>query len=270
MAGSGNDTLRGAMVIYEEKDLQILKEVITKFSDSQASTADLVLKLGDYFLNSPYVEHSLEYEPEALVVNLREFDCTTFVESCLAISRIIRSGEPDFEQFTSQLRKIRYRKGSVDGYTSRIHYFSDWIYLNNQKQIISDISEEVGASPVTKEIHFMSTHPDSYRQLAGDPSLIETIAVQEREISTREMFYVSKDRVSAIETELKEGDIVGITTSIKGLDIIHTGILVRKSGRIHLLHASSRYKRVLISEETLEDYLRNNKSATGIMVARPL
>ncbi len=55
-----------------------------------------MLMLGNFFEDSPYAEHSLEHEPEALVVNLREFDCTTFVESCLAISRTIRSGETQF------------------------------------------------------------------------------------------------------------------------------------------------------------------------------
>jgi hypothetical protein len=229
-----------------------------------------MLMLGGFFAKSPYVEHSLEYEPEALVVNLGEFDCTTFVESCLAISRSIRSGKPDFEQYASELKNIRYRNGIVDDYSSRIHYFSDWIFLNDHKQLIRDITKEIGGETFFKEITFMSKHPDSYRQLARDTALVEIIAMQEQEISAREMYFISKDRIAEVEADLKEGDIVGITTSISGLDIMHVGILIRNSGRIHLLHASSRFKKVLISEEPLGDYLANNKSATGIMIARPL
>ncbi len=97
-----------------------------------------------------------------------------------------------------------------------------------------------------------------------------TWMVQEREISAREQYFVSIGSLPDVESGLHDGDIVGITTSIEGLDISHVGILVKKSGRIHLLHASSRFGKVILSEETLEDYLANNKSATGIMVARPL
>jgi uncharacterized short protein YbdD (DUF466 family) len=270
LADSRAVSLANSGIICQDKDIEILGGAFTQFGDYQGSTAELMLMLGDYFAKSPYVEHTLEHEPEALVVNLREFDCTTFLESCLAIARSIRSGKPDFEQFTSELRNIRYRNGIVEDYTSRIHYFSDWIYLNNQKQLIMDISKEVGGTSFSREVSFMSTHPDSYRQLAKDRELIEIIAVQEQKISAREMYFVSKDRIAELEADLKEGDIVGITTSISGLDIIHVGLLIRKSGRIHLLHASSRSKKVLISEEPLEDYLANNKSATGIMIARPL
>lgn len=229
-----------------------------------------MLLLGGYFGGSPYLEHSLEHEPEELVVNLREFDCTTFVESCLAISRTIRSGNLDFQEFTSELKNIRYRKGVIDGYGSRIHYFSDWIYLNNQKQLIRDVSQEVGGIALKKEISFMSTHPASYPQLAKDPALIEIIASQEKKISLREMYYVPKGRLTELESGLRDGDIVGITTSMGGLDIIHVGVLLRKSGRMHLMHASSKYKEVIISTETLDDYLADSKSATGIMLVRPL
>ena len=115
----------------------------------------------------------------------------------------------------------------------------------------------------------MSNHPDSYRQLKENPDLVEAIARQEKEISKREMYYVPESMVSEIESQLMEGDIVGITTGVEGLAISHVGILVKRSGRIHLLHASSAAKKVAVSENTLEDYLVNSKSATGIMVARP-
>ena len=257
-------------IIYLEEDLEILEEIFNEFGEYLGPTSDLMLMLGGYFAKSPYVEQSLEHEPEALVVNLREFDCTTFVESCLAIARTIRSGEHNFQQFTSELKNIRYHEGIIDGYPSRIHYFSDWIHLNNQKQIIRDVSREIGGSALNKEINFMSTHPASYRQLSSDSSSVEIIARQELEISSRQMYYLPKNRLPELESDLREGDIVGITTSVKGLDISHVGILVRKSDRVHLLHASSMHRIVILSEETLEDYLANNKSATGIMVARPL
>lgn len=257
-------------VLSLPEDKILLEKLFALHSENQESPISvLMVKVGSFFTGTQYQAHSLEGDTEELVVNLREFDCMTFVESCLAISRSIKSGDPDFELFVSQLKNIRYRSGEVNGYTSRIHYFSDWIYTNNQKQFVKDASLEIGGTPFPGLVNFMSTHPGSYRQLMTDTSLIGIIAQQEQEISSREMFYIPTHRIKDVEPLLMEGDIVGLTTSIRGLDISHVGILVKESGHIHLMHASSRAKKVIISEETMEEFLKNSKSATGIMVARP-
>ena len=88
-------------------------------------------------------------------------------------------------------------------------------------------------------------------------------------ISSRKMYYIPEDRIPELENQLTDGDIVGITTNVKGLDIQHVAILIHRAGRIHILNASSSAGKVVISEETLESYLKNSKSATGIIVARP-
>ena len=133
-----------------------------------------------------------------------------------------------------------------------------------------NLSKEIGATPYPKEISFMSTHPDSYRQLKDSSHLVEIIAQQEKNINSRQHFYIPEEKLAEVEDQLMDGDIVGITTNIEGLDISHMGILVRKAGRIHLLHASSTAEKVVLSDETLEEYLLSSRSATGIMVARPL
>ncbi len=261
----------GTKVVNLPEDTKLLQNLFALHAkDQETPISELMVEVGSFFTGTQYQAHTLEGETEELVVNLREFDCTSFVESCLAISRSIKSGDPDFELFVSELIKIRYHSGEVNGYTSRIHYFSDWIHTNNQKQIVKDVSVEIGGIPFPGLVNFMSTHPGSYRQLKADTSLIGIIAQQEEEISSREMYYIPETRLKDVEPFLKEGDIVGLTTGIGGLDISHVGILVRESDRIHLMHASSRAKKVIISEETLEEYLKNNKSVTGIMVARPL
>ena len=115
----------------------------------------------------------------------------------------------------------------------------------------------------------MSSHPESYKQLKNNSGFVSKIQQIEEEINNHEMYFIPENKIKEVENQLKEGDIVGITTSINGLDIMHVGILVRKNNRMHLLHASSDANKVIISEETLENYLRNSKPATGIMLARP-
>jgi hypothetical protein len=258
-------------VTFQAEDREILDHLFEQIpAESGSTTSGLVVEVGRTFLGTPYVAHTLETEEEELVVNLREMDCTTFAEYCLAIARTIESGSESWDLFTSELQTIRYRDGRIEGYASRLHYFCDWIYNNQQKGLVRDVSEEIGGIPDPKKINFMSTHPESYPQLEASDSLARIIAAREKEITGRERYYIPESRISEIEDLLKEGDIVGITTGTEGIAVSHVGILVRVEGRIHLLHASSAAEKVVISDITLEEYLHHSKTATGIMVARPL
>lgn len=257
-------------VIYNPSDREIFEKIINSLLlDKNLPVSELMIKSGSYFIGTPYVAKTLETEPEQLIVNLRELDCTTFAENVLAIARTVKSKNPSFETFTKELQHIRYHNGIVDGYPSRIHYFSDWIFESNKKNLIKDVSKEITNIPYPLQVNFMSTHPESYVQLK-DSTLIPVIAEKEQEISKREMYFIPEERIAEFENQLKDGDIAGITTSIKGLDISHVVILQRVAGKIHILHASTTANKVILSEETLEEYLKNSKSATGIMVARPL
>uniref|UniRef100_UPI0032168FB7 N-acetylmuramoyl-L-alanine amidase-like domain-containing protein n=1 Tax=uncultured Draconibacterium sp. TaxID=1573823 RepID=UPI0032168FB7 len=260
-----------SQIIYEQKDKEILNEVFHQFRNStDKSTAELVVLVGDFFKETPYVAHTLETEPEQLVLNLREMDCTTYAENCLSIARTLKNGNLTFEEFAKELTAIRYRNGIISGYSSRLHYFSDWIYENDKQGLIKRLSEEIANTPYPLEINFMSSHPDSYKQLKLHNNLIPVLAEKEEEISGRQMFYIPKNSVSKFESKIKDGDIVGITTSVEGLDITHVGIIINKNGRVHLMHASSVAEKVILSENTLEDYLAERKSATGIMIVRPI
>ena len=109
---------------------------------------------------------------EHLVINLRELDCVTFVENVVALAWLVTSREKSFEAFRRMLRKIRYRQGRLQGYTSRLHYFSDWIYDNEKKGIVRDVTKEIGGRPSRKAVTFMTTHADLYPPLknAVEPS----------------------------------------------------------------------------------------------------
>ena len=259
-------------IIIRQKDKAILEQLFQLFAEEKNTPISvLMVKVGTYFKETPYVASTLETadSSEKLVVNLREMDCTTFAENCLAISRTIKGRIPDFGTFASELQTIRYRNGEIDGYPSRLHYFSDWIFDNEQKNRIEDVSKEIAETPYRKAINFMSTHPSSYRQLKDSSGLVQTMAEQEKLISDRKMYFIPEEKLAGVENNLSDGDIVGITTSVDGLDISHVGILVRRNGRIHLMHASSALEKVVVSENTLADYLLKSKSSTGIMVARP-
>lgn len=256
--------------VISAEDQTILQNTLKQFqADSKLATGELVLKIAQSFEGKPYISHTLENDQEKLVANLHEFDCTTLVESCLALALTIKSEHPSEQIFLQNLQYIRYRNGIRDQYPSRLHYFSDWLDNNAKKHLIALPVTKFGI-PFPTPVNFMSTHPDSYDALKNNPSFVERISQTEKEIAQEKHVYITKEQLPKFDKELHEGDIVGITTNIAGLDIAHTGFLIRINGKIHLLHASSDLKKVVVSDVPLYDYLLAHKKQTGIIIGRPL
>lgn len=235
---------------------------------SQKSANELNIEIGKWFLNTPYVEKTLELPgEEKLVINLTGLDCTTYLETVITLTRLAKQGEFTFEYFERELEFLRYQEGVREGYPSRLHYFSDWIYQNEHKGILKDVTKEIGGKVYVNSPSFMSSNPQYYAQL-GNPEFAKRLKVAEAEISKRTYHYIPKEEIYNHETKIKPGDLIAITTSMQNLDIVHVGFAIEKEGRIHLLHAGTKNMKVEISEKTLHDYLKGNKSQSGIMVAR--
>ena len=232
---------------------------------------EAVVEIGKTFLGTPYVANALEVPgEEVLVVNMRGLDCVSFYENALVLARCIRMKKMTFDDYKRQLQFIRYRGGVIDGYPSRLHYTSDYFFDNEKKGIWRNVTKELGGVPLKKTINFMSTHPDSYRQLKENEEFRKIVSAQEQEISSRETYYIPKENVESIAAKMQSGDIIGITTDIEGLDTSHTGIAVREQGRLVFMHAPLAGKKVEITESTLAEYLARNRRQTGIMMVRPL
>lgn len=229
-----------------------------------------LVAVGKTFIGTPYVAKTLEVgETESLVINFRGLDCTTYVENVLAFGLLLKNGKSDFDTFTGTLENIRYKDGKLDGYASRLHYFSEWIANNESKGLLKDVTAEMGGTEISKDINFMSTHRDLYPFLKDDTNF-KKIQASENYLNGQAICILPQDQVEANEHLIKTGDIIALTTSIEGLDITHTGIATReKDGRIHLLHASTGSMKVEVSDLPLSDYLKNIKKNTGIMIARP-
>jgi hypothetical protein len=256
-----------------ESDEAICKNKFTlavRESLAQKPIADAMIAVGTSFIGTPYVAYALE-EPgqEHLVINLRGLDCVSFVENTLTLSRCIKLHRMTFEEFKKQLQCIRYRSGIIDKYPSRLHYFSDWIGDNVTKGIAQDMGKELDGISFTKETNFMSTHRSSYRQLT-DEEFLREIKNQEVALGSTNRFYVPKEELAAVQDRIHNGDIIGITTSVDGLDIVHTGLAIWTGGELKFLHAPLSKGKVQITEQSLVEYLRQYRNHTGIMVARPL
>ncbi len=259
-----------ASVRITDNDKSLLQDKLNRFSaKGTLPTAALFLAVGLDFIGTPYVGKTLDRTMEEnLVVNLQEFDCTTFVESTLAITLALKSGHPTLENFLEQLQKIRYRSGSLNGYTSRLHYFSEWMTDNQGKGLVKDVSSLLGGVNIPISLNFMGNHPDFYPQLKDNPTLISQIKLIEKNISSHNYSFIPKEQLSFYEDKLLDGDIVALTTRISGLDVSHLGIIFKKDGKTFLLNASSVLGSVSITPKSLGEYLNGSKNVTGIFVVR--
>ncbi|MCM4167975.1 DUF1460 domain-containing protein [Arenibacter sp. H213] len=259
-------------IICSLQDRKAFESKITSISNLKSNAfGETVVAVGKTFMGIPYVAKTLEIgDKESLVVNLQGLDCTTFVENVLAFSYMLQQDQTDFDSYVKHLETIRYKNGVLSGYASRLHYFSEWIANNEEKGLLQDLTAEIGGKESSKEINFMSTHRDLYPFLK-DSKNYKKIQESEQFLKNQSICILPQDQIQENEHLIKSGDIIALTTSIKGLDITHTGIATREAdGRIHLLHASTGSMEVEVTKQPLVDYLKNIKSNTGIMVARVL
>lgn len=249
-------------VSAQEPALKILR------TPAKETLSKTMLEVAEQFLGKPYVPATLEKTPESLVINLEEFDCFTLVENVLALSLAKHSPETGLDSYREYLQLLRYRNGVIDGYASRMHYFTDWALQATENGILVNITEEVGEEQ-EKPIDFMSANRKLYPALATDDKALAEIVKAEKALNECPFFYVPKAKFSSVEEQIEEGDIIAFTSVIKGLDVNHEGIAVRKGRKLHLLHASLDEKKVIISKETLQQYLDRIKKHSGIMIFRP-
>lgn len=236
-----------------------------------ASTpSESVLKIAKSFLETPYVASTLEInENEQLVCNLSELDCFTFDENVLALYLTKKKNSNSYADFQEILTQLRYRNNKIDGYASRLHYFTEWVRQAEKNGYIKDITLEIGGEITNKEVHFMSENQKLYPKI-NDGKTLKTIVKNEEKINKKPLSQIEKSKVASIESKIKEGDFIAMTSTLEGMDCNHVGIAILVNNRIHLLHASSVLKKVVISEEPLADYLKGKKKDAGIMVLRVL
>ncbi|GAB6013136.1 N-acetylmuramoyl-L-alanine amidase-like domain-containing protein [Viscerimonas tarda] len=260
-----------AQVNYTATDSLVYEQYTKEFSKyKNEPIGELIVKTALFFIDTPYVASTLETTgEEKLTVNLREFDCTTFVETCMALSKAIQSGDTSFGNYCTILQQIRYRNGVIEDYASRLHYVSDWINENEKNKLLKNKTEALGGKKINRQIDFMSTHPSSYKQLSGDTKMKDKIKKTEAELNKRgESFVIAKDMVRGASKTMQNGDIVAFSTSVNGLDFSHTGIIYTSKTQVTFIHASTNTMKVTAERKTLEEYCAGSKRCNGIVVLR--
>jgi hypothetical protein len=258
-----------AQVTYTKADSLTICRLL-KEAPRKAST----LWFARQFHGIPYVAHTLEVnDNEQLVVNTRQLDCTTLVETVTALTICVQQEKRQWTDYLKTLRTLRYRQGVMDGYTSRLHYFTDWI---GDKQLMGIVSEIQGPNPPFTalqkvKVSYMSQHPQSYKALKANAALVPIIKRQEQALTGKSYRYIPKQVIKntqLLRQTIKDGDIIAITCNKKGLDIAHLGFAVWQKDGLHLLNASSIHHKVVTEPMTIRQYLQKHSTFTGVRIIR--
>lgn len=235
---------------------------------------NIILFYARKFIGKPYVGHTLDKDmEEGLVINTEELDCTTYVENVVALTMCTKKKQTSFEDFCRALVDVRYIEGEV-AYTTRQHYFTIWIEDNIKDGIITDVS--LPQSPLsakrTPKVDYMTTHVASYAMLDAHREWLPKIKAMEQQVNATNFSYIPKEQLLKslrYKEYIHDGDIIGIVTNDKGLDISHVGFAVWHEDGLHLMHASSSQrngKKVVEDSMTLYQYLKNQTKSVGIRV----
>jgi hypothetical protein len=255
---------------------QEFERLLASFGDRRSSTLPInqvVQAVSTKFLGATYREGLLDQgKTENLFVSLTEFDCVLFVETVLAFSRNLISANPTYENFVQNVEEVRYVNGKLDGYCSRLHYFSEWIRDNQRRNIVRDLTGELGGVNLDKTLNFMSSNWEKYPRLKNSEANYQCILAMERKIATEmkaePLRYIPTEKIDSIYPLLKAGDIIAVTTNLKGLDATHTGLVYLTPKGVGFIHASPSGQVTVASD--LQRYIENVDQAIGIMVARPV
>ncbi|HET6777926.1 MAG TPA: N-acetylmuramoyl-L-alanine amidase-like domain-containing protein [Gemmatimonadales bacterium] len=249
------------------------------FGNPEAPLGRAAVRVGELAAGTPYVPYTLEEYlrnggsplQEPLSVSLAHFDCVTLVESCLALARLARSDEtPTWRRFEQEIERMRYRGGRRAGYTSRLHYFSEWMADGEKRGLLQDLGKELGGKADNRQLRFMTEHREQYLALRND-RIVDDIEEIERRISRTLRYVVAVERIPEIAYRIETGDVLGFATRIAGLDVTHTAFANRdKRGTLRVLHAPLSGGVVEITRATLPEYVAAIRRASGILVARPV
>lgn len=233
---------------------------------STRNPQDRVAEIALKFVGTPYQEATLEGDPETLTINTSELDCTTYVETVLAMAKTVGERRTSWRDYAYNLEQMRYRNGNPNGYASRLHYISDWIVDNTHRGNIEEVTTRIGRTDSQiKTLDYMTSHRDKYPALADSA---EYERMKNAEIGYRSHKYHYIKGINVNGADLKDGDVVALITRTPGLDVSHMGFIVMKGKVPYLLHASSKAGKVVIDEISLADYIRRSKNVTGIRVIR--
>jgi len=235
-----------------------------------------IIAVAKSFLGTRYVNYTLEIDDhiEAPSVDMDGLDCWTFFEISVGFARMLemRSGNYTPSDLLAMIEVDRYRGGRCSGsYTSRLHFLEDWIYDNERRGLVKNLTVSLGGVRMRgRYLNEMSHQWRESRYMRHNVALVPQIAAIEQRIASRTIYHIPRERVSQSESKIRSGDVICITGRGPEGFTEHVGLAYRDGvAVVHFMHASKDERRVVI-DVPIHQYVYRYHRFAGIMVVRPL
>jgi hypothetical protein len=237
---------------------------------------DRIIAVAKTFLGTRYVNYTLEIDDhvEAPSVNMDGLDCWTFFEISVGFARMLEMKGSNYtpSDLLAMIELDRYRGGRCNGsYTSRLHFLEDWIYDNERRGLVKNLTVSLGGIPMRgRYLNEMSHHWRESRYMRHNLELVPQIAAIEQRVASRNVYHIPREQVSSIDSKIRNGDVICITGRGPEGFTEHVGLAYRdQAGVLRFLHASKDERQVVI-DVPLRQYVYRYHKFAGIMVVRPL
>ena len=264
-----------ATVFKGESELKQLVQKAVSENWRSLPLGERTVAVGEALLGTPYVNYTLEIDDhtESPSVNLRGVDCWTYFEIALGFARMLelKTGSYSPADLVAMVELDRYRGGQCNGkYTSRLHYLEDWIYDNERRGLVTNLTRSLGGVPMQgRYLNEMSKYWRDSRYLRNNPRLVPEMREIENRISSRTIYHIPKREIAEIESNIRDGDVICISGNGPEGFTEHVGLACRdRAGVLHFMHASKDARRVII-DVPLHSYVYRYRKFAGIMVIRP-
>jgi hypothetical protein len=231
--------------------------------------------VGLALLGTPYASYTLEIDDhtESPSVNLRGVDCWTYFEISLGFARMleVKTGGYAPADLLAMIELDRYRGGRCNGkFTSRLHFLEDWIYDNERRGLVTNLTRSLGGVPMRgRYLNEMSRYWRDSRYLRNNRELVPEMRQIENNISSRTIYHIPKREVPEIESRIQDGDVICISGQGPEGFTEHVGLAYRdRAGILRFMHASKDARKVIV-DVPLHSYLYRYSKFAGIMVVRP-
>lgn len=242
-------------------------------------TGDLAVRLEQVtrpFLNAPYVLSPLGEGTGAIPdadprLRFDAFDCTTFVETALALAL-----STELKEVGPRLDAIRY-EGAVVDFVARRHFpEAEWIPALVQAGLLEDITRQVGGSDVVVETKRIG--PDIWRR-TKHPGL-PPLPLDRIPDGTFALDVWPLAKASAAPAQIPDGTILHLVRADFGnvpVRVSHQGLVLTVGGQKVLRHAADRLHHRVVDEPLDRFFARMARygkwPVTGVhltaVVARP-
>ena len=243
-------------ISYTQADSLKVIDLLAKGANQEQDSNTLMLYFARQLTGTPYKSATLEInKSEKLVVNLRQLDCKTYIETVTALTLTTLSPDSNWDTYCAWLERIRYTGGDNHG-------------------ICHEVKREGKPWTAQQKLHidYMSRNPQLYPMLRGNQHDISLIRQHEQALTGRTISYIPKALLNQGRNQrrdIHDGDIIAIVTKRRGLDTSHTGIAVwGKDGKLHLLNASKPYRRVILDPQPICQTLGKWSNPQGVRIVR--